>query len=61
MTEVEYLSYIQQLIKGFDSMDERQRRKMLRSINWYADYRKKVIEKYGYPVKPEFNSVKIGK
>ncbi len=61
LTEVEYLSYIQQLIKGFDSMDERQRHNMLQSINMYANYRKKVIEKYGYPVKQEFNSVKIGK
>jgi len=61
LTEAEYLSCIQKLIKGFDYMEERQRRNMLRSINWYADYRKKVIEKYGYPVKQEFNSVKIGK
>lgn len=52
LTEVEYLSYMQKLIKAFDYMDKRQRNKMLRSINRYADYRIKVIKKYGYPAKP---------
>jgi len=61
LTEVEYLSYIQQLIKEFDYMDERQRRNVLQSINAYAAYRTKVIEEYGYPVKWEINSVKTDK
>ena len=52
LTEVEYLSYMQKLIKAFDYMDKRQRKNMLQSINGYADYRIKVIKKYGYPAKP---------
>lgn len=50
VTEIEYLENIEKLINDFDELGESQKANTLETVRVYSLYRKKVIEKYGYPL-----------